>query len=118
MIRSSKCVFFSVLRIYTRKTTDINKALNIGAGCFFPDLNITKLMMESIRDLLVALSVHVCIMIHEGLCKALGVMIPEISMEYGVSEWVVGFIISMMTAVGSLVSKLMSNKTAGCVILC
>ncbi|XP_072024355.1 monocarboxylate transporter 2-like [Amphiura filiformis] len=60
--------------------------------------------VDSNRAWFVALCAHVCIMIHEGLIKALGVMIPEITEYFNTSTWVVGLIIAMMPAIGSLMS--------------
>ncbi|XP_072030311.1 monocarboxylate transporter 13-like [Amphiura filiformis] len=50
----------------------------------------------------VAFGAHLCKLLHDGLLKSFGVMLPSLSSEFNTSNWVVGLSISLMIVVGGL----------------
>ena len=62
-------------------------------------------IVDSSKAWLVAFAAHICVAIHEGTVKALGVMIPEITRDFQTADWVVGLIIASMSSIGAIASK-------------
>ncbi|XP_072044945.1 monocarboxylate transporter 7-like [Amphiura filiformis] len=50
----------------------------------------------------VAFSAHVCRILHDGIVKSYGVMLPTLSFEFDTKVWEIGFAISLMVVVGSI----------------
>ena len=61
--------------------------------------------VDSGKAWLIAFAAHICVAIHEGTVKALGVMMPEITRDFQTAEWVVGLIIALMSSIGAIASK-------------
>ena len=64
--------------------------------------------VDSSKAWLIAFAAHICVAIHEGTAKSLGVMIPEITRDFQTADWVVGLIIALMSSFGAIASKVES----------
>ena len=54
---------------------------------------------------LVALAAHVCVALHDGITRALGVMMPTLVKEFDTDITTLSTTIALMATVGSVASK-------------
>ena len=54
---------------------------------------------------LVAFAAHICVALHDGITRALGVMLPTLVEEFDTDITTIGSVIALMAAVGSIASK-------------
>ena len=66
--------------------------------------------VDSRKAWLIAFAAHICVAIHAGTTKALGVMIPEITRDYQTTDWVVGLIIALMSSIGGIAGEMETSS--------
>ncbi len=53
----------------------------------------------------IACTAHVCRILHDGIVTSFGVILPILSFEFDTDVWEIGFTVSLMVVVGSVLGK-------------